>query len=66
MSKLRAVAIVDLEVEDEYLEGAEYKIQLTKLINDFVRADNRVKFHGVDVRARRGEPLNSMQEARLK
>lgn len=52
--KARAIAIIDYEFSNGFIEAAEEQKKLEAAINNLVRGTNTVIYHDVDMRERRG------------
>lgn len=53
--KIRAVVVIDLDVED-FLEAAAEQRKLQDSIDTLVEDNKLVLWHGIDVKERRGKP----------
>ena len=51
--KLRATIVIDIDV-DSYIEAAAEEKGITDLIDDYCKDNNKVVWHGVNVKERRG------------
>ena len=51
--KARAIAIIDYEFSDGFIEAAEEQKKLEAAIEQLVKATNSVVYHEVDMRERR-------------
>lgn len=53
--KARGIVIVDYDIEGGFREAAQEQEKLEAAIKEIVQGNNRVVFHQVDMRERRGD-----------
>lgn len=53
--KARGIVVIDYDIEGGFKEAAEEQAKLEKAIQDIVKGNNRVVFHQVDMKERRGD-----------
>lgn len=63
--KARAIIVLDLEV-DGFLEAAEEQVKIQKAVDELVKDNSRIVWHGVDVKERRGDTPVDMQRMKFR
>jgi hypothetical protein len=53
--KARGIVVIDYDIEGGFKEAAEEQAKLEKAIQDIVKGNQRVVFHQVDMKERRGD-----------
>lgn len=53
--KARGIVVIDYDIEGGFKEAAEEQAKLEQAIQDIVKGNNRVVFHQVDMKERRGD-----------
>lgn len=53
--KARGIVVLDYDIEGGFKEAAEEQERLEQAIADIVKGNNRVVFHQVDMKERRGD-----------
>lgn len=64
--KARAIAIIDYEFQNGFIEAAEEQKKLEQAIKDLVRGNPRVIYHEVDVRERRGNQTPDLKRMKIR
>mgnify|MGYP001025001815 FL=1 len=64
--KARAIAIIDYEFPNGFIEAAEEQKKLQEAISNMVRGNPRVIYHEVDVRERRGNQTPDLKRMKIR
>tara|TARA_R100000951_G_C2556868_1_gene154270 strand:+ start:365 stop:601 length:237 start_codon:yes stop_codon:yes gene_type:complete len=64
--KCRGIVVIDYDIEGSFLEAAEEQTKLQEAIAGIVKGNDRVVFHQVDMKERRGDQTPDIKSMKFR